>query len=447
VTSLSPAYLISLRNKIKELGEEMSSLKYQLRSLISSLSAEANRIKDPEIKKRLYLIKAVSESKKSVLLVCESRGVSTDFFYKWARRFIKAESLLGLMSQSRTAKTFWNKTLKRVEKRIIKLRRAEPFKGPDRISFDLKKKFNIVCSPSTVAAVLKRAGLVTKQYRDRLTKKHMKRYRRPWPGYLQMDFKYVPYLIEGRQVYQLSAIDHHSSWRFIRSYPYRKLETVIKFLDELESVVPFEIIQIQTDNATEFTDKFSSFERGRRPTYTHEVDVWCMQRGIEHRLIPIGEKEINGKVENTHKWDDREFFSQIEVHTIDELQVETKDWNRRWNEERATKTLGWLTPNETLVQACVRSIAYLQLSLKKAADEVPKRVRTVTIGRSKVTATSKELKQLKTPKKKTKRPTDVDRYLQYLDWEERQKLKSWIPLPLILKNFSSKLIGHPLHRF
>ncbi len=413
----------------------MSSLKYQLKVLVSSLSAEANQVRDSEVKKRFYLIKAVVQSSKDVKKTCESRGVSTDFFYLWARRLMKFESLLGLKSQSKSAKTFWNKTPKRVERKIIRLRRAEPFKGPERISFDLKKKFKILCAVSTVAAVLKRAGLVTKKYRERLTKKHMKRYRRPWPGYLQMDIKYVPYLIDGRQIYQLSAVDHHSSWRLIRAYPDRTTATVLKFLNELESIVPFEIIQIQTDNATEFTDKFSSYERGRRPTYTHEMDVWCMERGIEHRLIPVGEKEINGKVENTHKWDDREFFSQISVNTLEELQVATREWNQRWNDERPTKALGWLTPNETIRQAGVRALAYLKLLLPVTVWEEP-RVKTILIGHNKVTATIQDHKQIQNIRKKPKKQNPIDRYLQYLDWEEKQKLKSWLPVPMILQNFS-----------
>ena len=86
-------------------------------------------------------------------------------------------------------------------------------------------------------------------------------------------------------------------------------------MTELENAAPFIILQIQTDNATEFTDKYSSHNKGLKPTEAHEVDLWCSERGIEHKLIPIGEKELNGKVENTHKWDDREFFSQIKVNT------------------------------------------------------------------------------------------------------------------------------------
>jgi transposase InsO family protein len=420
----------------------MSALKYQLKDLVSSLGSEANKNRDPEVKKRFYLIKAVVESKKDVKKTCESRGVSTDQFYMWAKRLIESKSLLSLQSLSKSAKTFWNKTPHRVEKRVIKARKLEPFKGPDRISFDLKKKFNMICPVSTVAAILKRAGLVTKAYRDRLTKKHMKRYRRPWPGYMQMDFKYTPYLLEGRQTYQLSAIDHHSSWRFIRSYQDRSLNTVISFLNELENAAPFLIIQIQTDNATEFTDKFSSYRRGDGPTYTHEVDVWCMHRGIEHKLIPIGEKELNGKVENTHKWDDREFFSQIRVRNFFELERATREYNLRWNNERPTKTLGWLTPSEVIWQAGVRAYAYLKWILPKAAWELPKRLTTISTETGKIVAPRNQIKSIRqslaTPKK-PKHKNPVNRYLQYLAWEDKQKLKSWLAVPMILQNFSLKM--------
>ena len=59
----------------------------------------------------------------------------------------------------------------------------------------------------------------------------------------------------------------------------------MKFLEELKEVCPFAIMEIQTDNDTAFTDKFSS-QRG--VTDTHLVDVWCKSNDIIHRLIPVG---------------------------------------------------------------------------------------------------------------------------------------------------------------
>lgn len=59
----------------------MSALRNQLRLILPSLSKEANANQDKEIKRHLYLIKAVCASEKSVKQVCEGRGVSTDQFY------------------------------------------------------------------------------------------------------------------------------------------------------------------------------------------------------------------------------------------------------------------------------------------------------------------------------------------------------------------------------
>ena len=426
----------------------MSSLQYQLRDLVSSLSAEANKIKDPEIKKRFYLIKAVCESKKDVKKTCEMRGVSTDFFYTWSKRLLETKSLLVLRPLSKAPKSFWNKTARRIERRIVKIRKAEPFKGPERISHDLKKKFNMVCPSSTVAAVLKRKGLISKTYRDRLTKKHMKRYRRPWPGYLQMDFKYTPFLVENKQCYQLSVVDHHSSWRFIRTYENRKTETVLAFLNELEKECPIPIFEIQTDNATEFTDKFSSHYKGKMPTYNHELDVWCRERNIHHRLIPVGVKEINGKVENTHKWDDREFYSQVQVTTVESLKAATKEYNRVWNEDRPTKTLAWKTPDEAVHDAYVRAIAYLKLVLPAKAFERPKYIQKKIFGSGTIYAPRSDMNRITAllgPPKRPKQISSVNRYLQYLDWEERQKIKAFLPVPVILQNFSLVLCFELLH--
>ena len=419
----------------------MSALKYQLKELVSSLSAEANQNKDKQVKQRFYLIKAVIESKKDVKKTCEARGVSTDQFYTWAKRLIEAKTLVGLKSLSKSAKSFWNKTPPRVEKRILKMRKAEPFLGPERISQRLKKKFNVLCPSSTVAAILKRSGLVTKEYSKQLTKKHIKRYRRPWPGYMQMDHKYVPFLLDRKQYYQLSAIDHHSSWRFIRVYPDRKTSTVIEFLNELQANAPFEIIQLQTDNAAEFTDKYTA---NYNPLFVHEVDAWCRQRQIEHKLIPIGQKELNGKVENTHKWDDREFFSQINPINFMQLQQLTKEHNYKWNEERETKTLGWQTPSEVIAEAKVRAFFYLKLHTSKTAwPKNGKSKRILTQSGAEIFIKHGEVKKIKQklkPENKSKSKNDLDRYLQYLDWMDKKTIKSWA-VPLILQNYSCSTKG------
>jgi hypothetical protein len=276
---------------------EMSALKLQLRLILPQLSKEANANQDKEIRRHLYLIKAVCSSPKSVKRVCESRGVSTDQFYLWGGRLLRSKKLKSLRSKSRKPKRSPKQTAKRIERKILQLRRDEPSYGPERISFYLQRFFKIICPPTTVYNVLKRLKLISKAYSQKLTKKHHKRYRRPLPGYLQMDVKYVPYRINGQQYYEFNVVDHCTTWRLIRAYKNITHENMVLFLNELDFCCPFPISEIQTDNGNEFTDKY----RGGRlsPSGLHTLDLWCKARGIVHRLIPIGQKELNGKVENT----------------------------------------------------------------------------------------------------------------------------------------------------
>ena len=196
----------------------MSELKDQLRLMIPRLSAQANQLKDPEARSRWMKIRAIALSPKSIARACGAQGCSVDFFSKWGKRLIKSRGLLGLRTRSKRPHRSPMKTKPRIEKAVLKVRRVEPYLGPERISDVTKKLYAIEVAPSTVFAILRRAKVVGKKIAERLTKKHLRRYRRPWPGYLQMDFKYVPYLIEGKQFYQLSCVDHHSSWRLIRCY-------------------------------------------------------------------------------------------------------------------------------------------------------------------------------------------------------------------------------------
>ncbi|NDF13455.1 MAG: transposase [Proteobacteria bacterium] len=412
----------------------MSAKKYRLRELLPSLSAQAKSISDAEIKARFKLLKAVAESPQTVERKCRQEGKSKQYFHKWAKVLLKTKDILSLASRSRRPKRSPRKTPRRVVKRVRKLRELEPFSGPERISQDLKDHFNIDCPPSTVYQVLKREKLISTDGAKKLTKRHLKRYRRPLPGWLQMDFKYVPYRIAGVQFYQLSAIDHHSSWRFIRCYPEKSEAFTVKFLNELIEYCPFPIVQIQTDNDAAFTDKFTS--QVYRPTGRHEMDLWCKRHGIEHRLIPVGEKELNGKVENSHKFDDREFFSQVQCLTYEALQVHSRAYNERWNMRRKTKTLGWKTPDEVVEESYVRAIAYLAVMKARYCPNQPAFGRLTEDGQWVIPIDESPAKTQNRPK----RLTVVDRYLQYLNWDGNRRLKSLIALCAMSQSSSQELI-------
>ena len=410
----------------------MSALKNQLKLILPKLSKEANANQDKEIKRHLYLIKAVCSSTKSVKQVCEKRGVSTDQFYLWAKRLKKFKSIACLGSLSRKPKYSPRQTKKRVERKILLLRKVEPSHGPERISFDLNRLFRIVCPPATVYNVLKRLKLISKEYRQRLTKKHHKRYRRPLPGYMQIDVKYVPYRINGKQYYEYNIVDHCTTWRLIRAFENINYDNIILFLKDLEEECPFPIFEIQSDNGIEFTDKYRG---GRlRPSGLHPLDLWCKEREIVHRLIPLGQKELNGKVENTHKQDDREFFAKARDKSFDQLARRMKGYNDRWNNLRATQALGWKTPNQCVEAGFVRAIVYLNLMGEKFAPKTQALIQYNLNGDAYLPI-PKVQQSVKT-ETKLKKTTAVDRYLKWLDWDQKTKLKSIITLPLMSQNFS-----------
>lgn len=411
----------------------MSLLKNQLRVLLPKLSKEANANQDKEVKRHLYLIKAVAGSEKSIKHVCETRGVSTDQFYLWARRLLKSKKLESLSSRSRRPKRSPKQTRKRIERKILSLRRAEPAHGPERISFDLMRLFKIICKPSTVYNVLKRLKLISDSYRKKLNKRHHKRYRRSLPGYMQMDVKYVPYRINGAQYYEFNIVDHCTTWRLIRLYKNIKHESLKLFLEELERECPFTIFEIQTDNGNEFTDKY----RGRlEASGQHPLDQWCTEKEILHRLIPIGQKELNGKVENTHKQDDREFYARGESKSYENLELQMRSYNERWNTQRATKALGWKTPMQCIDLAVVRAAAYLELIRMKYAAEVKPTYQLDKAGNAYLPLP--EPKPLPRKDKKPKKVDYVDRYLQWHDWDQKNRLKAFIPMPVMSQNFSAR---------
>jgi len=395
----------------------MSALRKQLVKIIRDLSEEANKNHDREIKERYYFLRAVARSKQCVTRACAKAGQSTDSFNLWGKRLIKQKRLLALKCRSRKPKRSPTRVTMKVERKILALRKAEPSHGAERISFDLKKIYRISVRPDRVYRVLKRNNLISKARTKRLTKKHIKRYRQPLPGYLQMDVKYATYKINGQQYYQFNIVDHCTTWRLTRVYRHLNHYNLMTFLKILEARCPFPIIQIQTDNGMEFTDKY----RGNvEPTGKHPLDRWCDARDIEHRLIPVGQKELNGKVENTHKQDDREFYARSNYRNFEQLARAMRGYNGRWNELRATKALGWNTPDQAVENAYVRAIAWL-LHLQSAKSVV-------------------EQSKSVAPKIKIKRLSSVDRYLQWLEWDDQNKktAKCLVLLPQMSNSYSGE---------
>ena len=71
----------------------MSQLRLQLRKILPRLSAEANKLRDPEARSRWMKLKQITESKKSLSRACAFFGWSEDAYCKWGHRLRKQPRL------------------------------------------------------------------------------------------------------------------------------------------------------------------------------------------------------------------------------------------------------------------------------------------------------------------------------------------------------------------
>ena len=169
------------------------------------------------------------------------------------------------------------------------------------------------------------------------------------PGaFTQIDVKYVTKALKsGKRAYVYTFIDHASKWRFKRAFEmFGNLQTKT-FVEELMLHVPFEIKCLQSDNGAEFTNRYLSHLDDPKP---HILDLWCKSLEIRHKLIPPGEKELQGLVERNHRQDDEELYHRIEAQVESVAGLNTLiDSHWQWcNQSRRRKALGWRTANEWL---------------------------------------------------------------------------------------------------
>lgn len=161
---------------------------------------------------------------------------------------------------------------------------------------------------------------------------------------VQIDVKEVPYSClrgkikeDGKHLYQWTAIDECTRIRFIYGFEEHTPENSVKFFKMLEKVFPFKIQKIQTDNGVEFTYKYIS------DTEDSPLDVVLQKAGIEHILIPPRTPWHNGKVERSHRNDQRYFYDWEKFVDVDQLNKKLRE-HLRWSNSKPMRTLGGKSP-------------------------------------------------------------------------------------------------------
>lgn len=306
--------------------------------LRARLKPQLQRERRKDVRIRAEMILAVLRHGK-VAPAARRFGMGRGSFYKWWKR-LKAGSykLDGLCEKSRRPKRSPKRIDGIIETRIAFYRR-KGF-GPDMIREYLRREGKTV-SRSTITHVINRRTHPKKKRVVRL-KKHRRRYELPLPGErLQIDVKYSPMKVGGKTVYVYVAIDECTRWRFARAYDEVNTHWTMDFLHRLEKAAPFPMYVLQTDNGHEFTYRLLNGSE-------HPMERWCREHGMRQRLIPPGVKELNGKVERSHRIDADYFYGRAPTGSLELFNAALTRWMTRYNTERPHGGIGYLTPAEKL---------------------------------------------------------------------------------------------------
>ena len=171
-----------------------------------------------------------------------------------------------------------------------------------------------------------------------------------YPGQrVQVDVKVVPRCCIADpelRLFQYTAIDEYSRLRFVAAYPEQSTFSSADFLKKLTEWYGRRNIRVecvQTDNGFEFTNRFANTKKDI-PTLFEKT---AAQLGIKHKLIRPYTPRHNGKVERSHREDQKRFYSSHSFYSLDDFAKQLAAHLKRSN-DFPMRPLGWLSPKEKL---------------------------------------------------------------------------------------------------
>ncbi len=168
---------------------------------------------------------------------------------------------------------------------------------------------------------------------------------------VQVDVKVVPRKCIADpelRLFQYTAIDEFTRLRFLWAYSEQSTYSSADFLKRLVKWYARRGIRVecvQTDNGFEFTNRFSNTKR-HLPTL---FEATAARLGIRHKLIRPYTPRHNGKVERSHREDQKRFYSCHSFYSLEDFDKQLRIHNRRSN-NIPMRPLKWLSPLEFTVQ-------------------------------------------------------------------------------------------------
>jgi transposase InsO family protein len=295
-----------------------------------------------EAKKRQAVVKLANRKGKS--FASRMYGVSLSSVKRWCKRY--DGTWRSLAERSHRPKSHPKQHKPEEEMLIQEAFSKKHFRyGWDGV-FDEAVKNGYIRSLSGMIHAARRMGLAGDVKAKKPPRKHDRRYPELLtPGEkVQIDVKQVPYYClkgaakrDEKRLYQWTAIDECTRYRFVYAFEEHTPENSVTFLKLLQKVFPFKIQVVQTDNGTEFTYKYIS---------DHKIcpfDKALEKEGIAHKLIPPRTPWHNGKVERSHRNDQRYFYNWERFSSVDDLNKKLRK-HLQWSNRKTMRTLDKKSP-------------------------------------------------------------------------------------------------------
>ena len=270
------------------------------------------------------------------------------YIYFWQARWDGSEA--SLACRSRRPHSHPNQHTEAELKLIRDMRRRNPALGMVELWHRLRKR-GYTRRPESLFRVMRKLGIFP-------TAKTQTPYKpKPYepmthPGErVQVDVKVVPRRCitdPELRLFQYTAIDEFTRLRFLGAYPEQSTYSSADFLKRLTRWYTHRGIHVecvQTDNGFEFTNRFSSSKKGK-PTLFEQT---AAQLGIRHKLIRPYTPRHNGKVERSHREDQKRLYNTYAFFSLDDFAKQLAVHNRRSN-NFPMRPLNWRSPAELTVQ-------------------------------------------------------------------------------------------------
>ena len=258
-----------------------------------------------DMKFRYSLMKYVE--KFGVAKACRKYNKCRSYIYFWKARF--DGSIESLACHSRKPHSHPNQHTEEELMLIRNMRRRNPKLGIVELWARLRNRGYTRCVES-LWRVLRREGLAKKE-------KPKKKYKpKPYeqmqyPGQrVQIDVKVVPRSCIADpllKLYQYTAIDEYSRYRILGAYAEQSTYSSADFLRRVVAAFQRKGVHVecvQTDNGFEFTNRFSNSKRDMTTLF----ESTAAELGIRHKLIRPYTPRHNGKVERSHREDQKRFY-------------------------------------------------------------------------------------------------------------------------------------------